>query len=67
MTAEPRREQVAEKAHLRRCGALGRTPTLGEPEPDARRANPEILASVSEPRNYAWLAVFGAASHRDLF
>ena len=38
---------MLKKAHLRRYGALGRTLTLGEPE--ARRANPEILASVSEP------------------
>jgi hypothetical protein len=37
------------RAHLRRYGALDRTLTLGEPKPEARRANPEILASASEP------------------
>ena len=38
------------RAHLRRYGALDRPLTLGEPKPEARRANPEILASASEPQ-----------------
>jgi hypothetical protein len=40
---------MLKKAHLRRYGALGRTLEPGEPQPKARRANPEIPASVSEP------------------
>jgi hypothetical protein len=38
------------RAHLRRYGALDSRLTLGEPKPEARRANPEILASASEPQ-----------------
>jgi hypothetical protein len=40
---------MLKKAQLRRYGALGRTLTLGEPKPEARRANLQILASASEP------------------
>jgi hypothetical protein len=41
------------RAHLRRYGARDRTRgvlSMGEPQPEARRADTEVPASVSEPR-----------------